>query len=653
MPRVDKPTTPLYDFPAMPDSALGYSDRAWGPMIRAVGRSVETLLLRVRRARESRGSYLVVLWLVGSATLAIATWACFVAGLNSSAASCAFLIIIVLLSLFDSFISSVIFSVIAVLCLDYFFIRPLLSLDVAQPADVLALIAFVLTAFVVTGLVRRLRDMADRHLEQVRLLNLTHDSIFVRDKDDMIVFWNRGAQELYGWRQEDTAGRTTHDLLRTRFPSSLDAINQELLRTGRWEGELVHARRDGTQITVSSRWSLQRDLNGQPVGTLETNTDITQRKRAEEALKRSQATYLAEAQRLSATGSFGWNTTTGEIVWSEQSFRIFGYPPSVTPSMDAVFERVHPDDRSLVHQVIDRAIGEKQDFDLEHRLLLPDGSVTSVHVVARAVIDDQGGLQFMGAVMDITAARRAQEQLQQAQAELAHVTRVMTLGELTASIAHEVNQPLAAIVTNGDAIVRFLNLDPPLLGEVADAARRMISDGKRASAIVQRIRALVKKTEPQSAPVDLNAIITESVSLVRLEVANHGAALRLDLAPGLPAVLGDGVQLQQVMTNLIMNGVQAMTLVQDRARDMRIRSHRDEAGNVIVSVQDSGAGIDPANADRLFDAFYTTKASGMGVGLSICRTIIQAHGGRIYASPHAGPGATFRFSLPPISDAAS
>lgn len=620
-------------------------------MIRAVRRSVESLMLRVRRARESRGPYLAVLWLAGAAALAIVTWICFVTGLNANAASCAFLIVIVLLSLFDSFVSSVIFSVIAVLSLDYFFVPPLFRFEVARPADILALVAFVLTAFVVTGLVRRLRDLADRHLEQVRLLDLTHDSIFVRDKNDMIVFWNRGAQELYGWQREETAGRTTHDLLRTQFPSSLDVINQELLRTGRWEGELLHTRRDGTQITVASRWSLQRDLNGQPIGTLETNTDITLRKRAEEALRRSQATYLAEAQRLSATGSFGWNAVTGDILWSEQTFRIFEYAPSQTPSMQAVFERVHPDDRSLVHQVMDDAVREKRDFEFEHRLLLPGGSVKSLHVVARAVTDDQGGLQFIGAVMDITAARRAQEQLQQAQAELAHVTRVMTLGELTASIAHEVNQPLAAIVTNGDAIVRFLNLDPPLLNEVADAARRMISDGKRASAIVQRIRALVKKNEPQSTPVDLNLVITESMSLVRREVANHGAMLRLDLEPGLPAVLGDGVQLQQVMTNLILNGVQAMEMVQDRPRDLLIRSHRDATGNVIVSVRDSGVGIDPASANRLFDAFYTTKTGGMGIGLSICRTIIQAHGGRICAAPNPGPGATFEFSLPPMSEA--
>lgn len=622
-------------------------------MIRAVQRYVEILTLRIRRAREFRGRYLVALWLAGSVTLAIVTWVCFAAGLNSSAASCAFLIVIVLLSLLDSFISSLIFSVIAVLCLDYFFIQPLFTFDVAQPADVLALVAFVLTAFVVTGLVRRLRDLADRHLEQVRLLDLTHDSIFVRDVNDKIVFWNRGAQELYGWRREETEGRTTHDLLKTTFPTSLDDINQQLLRTGRWEGELLHTRRDGTRITVSSRWSLQRDLNGRPVGTLETNTDVTERRRAEEALRQSQATYLAEAQKLSVTGSFGWNTVTGEILWSEQTFQIFGYDLSHIPSIEAVFERVHPDDHAHTRQVIEHAAREKQDFDFEHRLLMPDGSVKHLHVVARAVTDDGDGLQFIGAVMDITTARRAQEQLQRAQAELAHVTRVMTLGELTASIAHEVNQPLAAIVTNGDAILRFLSRDPPMLDEVTDATRRMIGDGKRASAIVQRIRALVKKNQPQSGPVDLNAVITESVSLVRREVANHGATLRLDLAPALPLVLGDGVQLQQVMTNLIMNGAQAMASVQDRARGMLIRSYRDDAGNVIVSVQDSGTGIDPESASHLFDAFYTTKATGMGIGLSICRTIIQAHGGKICAFDNAGPGATFQFSLPTIPAATS
>jgi C4-dicarboxylate-specific signal transduction histidine kinase len=291
---------------------------------------------------------------------------------------------------------------------------------------------------------------------------------------------------------------------------------------------------------------------------------------------------------------------------------------------------------------------EKEDLDFEHRLLMPDGSVRHLHIVARIVTDEPGCLQFAGAMMDITAARRAQEQLQQAQAELAYITRVMTLGELTASIAHEVNQPLAAIVTSGDASLRFLALDPPQLDEVRDALQRMISDGRRASDVVQRIRALTRRSEPRSVAVDLNHVIRDSVVLVRREVASQRVAMQLDLMPELPSVSGDAVQLQQVVINLIINGIQAMESVTDRVCELLIRSGRSDAGEVLVSVQDSGAGIDPQHLNRLFDAFFTTKPDGMGMGLAICRTIIEAHGGRLWATGNAGPGATFQFSLPAI-----
>ncbi len=615
-------------------------------------RSADTLLPGVTQAPGSPGRRLVALWIFGCLALAGMTWMCFLVDLDPGAVGFAYLIIIVLLSLLDSFISSAIFSVVAVACLDFFFTEPRFSLYVASIGDVVTLVAFVLTSLIVTGLVRRLRDMAEAHREQVRLLDLTHDSIFVRDVNDVITFWNRGAQELYGWTREETTGKTTHDLLQTKFPAPLEEIMRVLLSTGRWEGELVHTKRDGTQIDVASRWSLQWDPNGRPTGTLETNNDITARKRMEEALSRSQATYLAEAQKLSTTGSFGWNVVTGELLWSEESFRIFGYDPTFKPSIEAVLQRVHPDDLALVQRVVDDAAREKQEFDFEHRLLMPDGSIKRLRIVARVVCDEPDILQFVGAVMDITAAKRAQEQLHQAQAELAYVTRVTTLGELTASIAHEVNQPLAAIVTSGDASLRFLGRDPPQLDEVRDAVTRMIRDGKRASEIVQRIRALTKKTEPQSVPVDLNAVIRDSVAVVRREVATQQVALRIDLTPGLPAVLGDCVQLQQVMINLIINGIQAMGLVTDRLGELMIRSRPDDAGQVLVLVQDSGVGIDPQNANRLFDAFFTTKPDGMGMGLSICRTIIEAHGGRLWASSNAGPGATFQFSLPAIREGA-
>jgi len=618
-----------------------------GQIAGAFRRRVETWLWRAMDGDIPRPRSLPMFWLLGCVALAITTAVCFLLGRNAGTVALVYLIIIVLLSLLDSFVSSAIFSIVAVACINFFFAEPIFSFEVAETGDVLTVIAFFFTSLVITGLVRRMRALADAHRGKAQLLDLTHDAVFVRDVDDRITYWNRGAEELYGWKWKEAVGRTTHDLLQTEFPVPLDEIMQVLVAAERWEGELVHATREGTQISVATRWSLQRDPNGRPSGVLAINTDITLRKRADEEL-RTQAAYLAEAQRLSATGSFGWNASSGEIFWSEESFRIFGYDPAMRPSIEAVIERVHPEDVCLVKGVIERAEKEKREFDFEHRLQMPDGSIKHLHVVAHVMADEPGNLQFAGAVMDITTAERAQEQLQQAQAELAYVTRVTTLGELTASIAHEVNQPLAAIATNAEASLRFLVRDPPQLDEVRSALNRMIGDSKRAAAIVQHIRALAKKTKSQPVGLDLNAIVDESASLLQREVTSHRVALRRELAPGLPAILGDRVQLQQVMINLIINGLQAMAGVEDRARELVIRSLQDEAGQVLVSVQDSGVGIGRENASRLFDAFFTTKPDGMGMGLSICRTIIEAHGGRVWAAANSGPGATFQFSLPSI-----
>jgi C4-dicarboxylate-specific signal transduction histidine kinase len=294
-----------------------------------------------------------------------------------------------------------------------------------------------------------------------------------------------------------------------------------------------------------------------------------------------------------------------------------------------VMDRVHRDDLELVRQLLDHAAREGVNLDFEHRLAMPDGLVKHVHVVAHVMHDSGHGRQFVGAVMDVTETKRAQDQLQQAQANLAHVARVTMLGQLTASIGHEVNQPLASIVTNGEAAIRYLRREPPELGEVRDALTSMIAEGKRASEIVRRIRSLIQKTTPQSAPLDINDV----------------------LASGLPEVMGDRVQLQQVIINLMINAIQAMAGVEGRVRGLTVRSGLDEAGSVVVAVQDSGDGLDPATAGHVFDAFYSTKTDGMGMGLSICRTIMDVHDGRIWASANEGPGATFRFSLPAMDGA--
>jgi PAS domain S-box-containing protein len=493
-------------------------------------------------------------------------------------------------------------------------------------------------------------------------------------------------------------------------------------------------------------------------------------RRTEARLLKSEM-YLAEAQRLSQTGSFGWNVSTGEIAWSEETFRIFGYQRTTEPTLEFV-QRVHPRDRARVQQVIDRASSDGQDFEHEYRLLMPDDQVKHVRAQARAVKGPSGGVEFVGAITDVTAAQQAEEELRrseqrfrdfaetasdwfwetgpdyrlinvsrestvaagrigmaiwefatdveeepekwrlhratldahaafrgfrfsavladgspiyfaasgksvfdsagnflgyrgvasdvtatvraeqaeaalhEAQADLAHATRVTTLGELTASIAHEVNQPLAAIVANAEACLRWLDRGTPNM----DAARRsvewVINDGNRAAEVIGRVRALAAKTSTDKGKLDINEVVNEVRTLVRRELSDHRVSLRMELAPVALMVRADRVQLQQVIINLVMNGIEAMQPVTDRPRELVIRSQLNEANQVVVMVEDRGLGISAESADRLFGAFFTTKSNGLGLGLSICRSIIEGHGGRLSASGNAGPGATFQFTLP-------
>jgi two-component system sensor kinase FixL len=445
----------------------------------------------------------------------------------------------------------------SVLAIDYFLLPPVASLKLFALDDAAYLVVFLLSALLVawlTGsqrrseealrqarddLAARVRDveLTNERLEaeiverkqaeaevrrQASLLDLTHDSIFVRDVNDVITYWNRGAAERYGWSRAEAVGSVTHDLLKTRFPAPLESITEEVYRTGHWEGELVHTRRDATPVIVASRWSVQRDERGQPVGILETNNDITERREAAQAL-------------------------------------------------DA------------------------------------------------------------------------------ARTELARVTRVTMLGEITASIAHEINQPLAAVVMNGNACRRWLAADPPNIDEARDSAQRIVSDATRAGEVIARVRALVRREASQKTALDVNDIILETLAFTRGEVERHRAALADELAEDLPPITGDRVQLQQVLVNLILNGLDAMEGVTARPRVLTIRSERSDSGHVAVEVKDSGKGIDPSQRDRIFDPFYSTKTDGLGMGLAISRSIVEQHGGTIRATANDAAGVTMRLTLPAVS----
>ncbi|WP_429253580.1 PAS domain-containing sensor histidine kinase [Paraburkholderia sp. GAS333] len=480
--------------------------------------------------------------------------------------------------------------------------------------------------------------------EQVELLNLAHDAIVVHDMDDRITFWNHAAQALYGWTAQQAIGQSLQQMTQTSFPVPYEQVRAELLHSGSWHGELRRVRRDGSVVVISSRAALWRDAKGIPRAVLATNNDITGRKQAEQALERSEA-FLRDAERLSCTGSVAVRFPDVEMWWSDEVYRIFEYSRDSLPSAEAIFSRTHPDDLARVRGVFEQAAGGKLLLDIEHRLVMPDGKVKHVHFVARLASTDSGSTEYVGALMDITETRRAQEALARSSDELAHVTRITLLGELAASIAHEVTQPIAAIVTCGGAALRWLNRPTPAIDEAVQSVAQMIRDAKRADEVIQRIRSMAKKRERLPVIVDLNGIVRESVELVRRELERHRIELQLDFAvPPLTACC-DRVQLQQVLVNLVMNSVQAMTDVTG-PRKLRIATRRSDEGQALVIVQDSGTGISKENAERLFNTFFTTKADGMGMGLSICRSIVEAHGGRIWAESPPTGGAVLQFVLP-------
>jgi PAS domain S-box-containing protein len=375
-------------------------------------------------------------------------------------------------------------------------------------------------------------------------------------------------------------------------------------------------------------------------------TQRAERKRAEESLCQSE-TYLAEAQRLSRTGSFGWNVSSGEIYWSEETYKIFEYDRAVKPTLELVIRRVHPEDRDRLEQTLDRASEARAHLDFEHRLLMPDGSVKHLHVLAHASQPSSGKLEYVGAVMDVTERKRAEEErerLRQVQADLAHLSRVTTMGELTASLAHEIKQPITAAVTDANTCLRWLGRDYPDVQEAREAASRMIKDVTRAAEIISSITLLSQKDALQREFLDVNELIREMIVLLRSEANRYSLSIRTELAEDLPKVMAGRVQLQQVFMNLMLNGIDAMKGTTGGG-ELTIKSEAGDA-QLLISVSDTGVGLPPEQADQIFSAFFTTKDNGTGMGLPISRSIIESHGGRLWAAGTSERGATFQFTLP-------
>ena len=372
----------------------------------------------------------------------------------------------------------------------------------------------------------------------------------------------------------------------------------------------------------------------------------------EEKLQRSEA-YLAEAQRLTHTASWAWRLAGRDFLHlSEEWYRIYGFDPEEgVPAWQEVLQRIHPGDRAKWQGTIDRAIDEKSDYEMEYRILLPSGNVKYIQTVGHPVLNAAGDLvQFVGSATDLTERRQAEEALRQAQADLARVNRVTTMGELTASLAHEVNQPIAAASTNANTCLRWLAGDTPNIEEARAAAMRIVKDGKRAAEIISRIRQLFKKGTSGRELVDTNEVIQEMIVLLRGEAMRYSILVRTELEADTPRVMGDRVQLQQVLMNLMLNGIEAMKDV-DGTRELVIKSQRAENEQVQVSVSDTGVGLPQQQADQIFKAFFTTKLQGTGMGLSISRSIVESHGGRLWAAENSPRGASFHFTLPTNTEA--
>jgi len=500
----------------------------------------------------------------------------------------------------------------------------------------------------------RLQDLYATLQQSEDRLRLVIDTIpayvWSAKPDGSVDFINQRLLEFFGRSMEDILAWGWDSLV---HPDDLTRVIGEwatAVATGEpMESEARLRRMDGEYRWLLIRNVPLRDKLGNIISWYGTAIDIEERHRAEDALQQSKS-YLVEAQRLSHTGSWAGAPGAGEIrYWSEECYRVLGFDPDGgQPRVETFLQRVHPDDRARTMEELERAGREKTEFDFSYRIVHPGGEIRDIHTVGHPVFSSSGELvEYVGTVIDVTERKLAEEErerLRQVQADLAHLSRVTTMVELTASLAHEIKQPISAALTNARTCLRWLGRDSPDLPEASEAASRIVKDATRAADIISRITLLFKKGALQREPVDVNEVIREMIVLLRSEANRYFISIRIELAEDLPTVMADRVQLQQVFMNLMLNGIDAMKEASGES-ELTIKSEAGD-GQVLISVSDTGVGLSTEQVDQIFKAFFTTKDNGTGMGLPISRSIIESHGGRLWATGVPGQGATFQFTLP-------
>lgn len=458
----------------------------------------------------------------------------------------------------------------------------------------------------------------------------------------LLDYFGRTLEELRGWAGSDVVH--PDDL-----PSVLGAWTRALETGTPFDLQHRLRRADGLYRWFHGRTVPLRDQDNRIIHWYSVLADVDDLKRAEEQARRSEA-FLIEAQRLSRTGGWMHDLASGTVVtWPEGSsemLRVYGAEPGEdTSSPEFWFNRIHPEDRQRVIEIFTRCEAEKTNYRADYRIVLPDGTVKHQHSVGHPVLNASGELvQFVGTAMDTTEQWHAEEALRQTQSRLAQAAQIATVAELSASIAHEVNQPLAAVVANAHACLRWLSAEPPNIAKATESAERIVRDGKDAGEIVRRIRALFSRAEAQSVALDVNELIAEVVHLLEREMEKRQVGVTMRFATDLPPVVGERVQLQQLVLNLLLNAIESLDSVLDRPRTISICSTRRSGKAALIEISDSGVGLQ--NPEKAFEAFYSTKANGLGMGLAICRSIIEEHNGELWASSGEGCGTTFSFTLP-------